>query len=356
MSRGFSRVAVLAGLMSLAAARVHAEGEAVNGFPNWSERVLLEWMNRARADPQTELAACPGGNCAENINSCYVPQPPRVWNANIAHSARYHSDEMVHNVYFDHWSECTVVPTIATKYLSQPQQCNGSASCGCAEHMISGISQTGTDPFARMALFSGGVGSAGEIIAEDGQGPDATFYLWLYEPAASNTCTDYSDPNPPYHTNGHRWLILTSQYGASSSGPGVSGALSTVDFDDSTGSSPKIPSGSHYPQQAASVDAWVSWHASAGPSAHTIDVDGVCSKMTLSRGSPTNGAWHALVSGVGSGCHRYVFAFKDSGGNNVLYPTTGSLAIGNGGAQCPDWSATAPAACVDLIFANGFEP
>ena len=356
MPRGFSRIFLFACLSAVSAAHLHAEGEAVNGFPNWSERVLLEWMNRARTDPQTDLAACPGGNCAENINNCYTPQPPRVWNANIAHSARYHSDEMVHNGYFDHWSECTVVPTIATTYLSQPQQCNGSAACGCVEHVISGVLLSGTDPFTRMQRFGGGAGGWGEIIAEDGQGPDATFYLWLYEQGASNSCAYYSDPNPPYHTNGHRWLILTSQYGASSAGPGVSGVLSTVDFDDEAAAAPKIPSGSHYPQQASSVDAWVNWHASAGPSSHAINVDGVCSNMALARGSQTNGAWHATVSGVGGGCHRYVFAFKDSVGNNTVYPTIGSLAIGNGSAQCPDWSPVAPASCVDLIFANGFEP
>jgi hypothetical protein len=139
-----------------------------------------------------------------------------------------------------------------------------------------------------------------------------------------------------------------------SAGPGVSGALSTVDFDGEAGSNPKIPSGSHYPQQAASVDAWVNWHDSAAPSAHTINVDGVCSNMTLARGSATNGAWHAQVTGVGSGCHRYVFAFKDSAGNAVVYPTTGSLAIGNGSAQCADWIATAPASCVDAIYSNNF--
>ncbi|HEY3056435.1 MAG TPA: hypothetical protein VGK31_10955, partial [Thermoanaerobaculia bacterium] len=38
-------------------------GESINGFPNWAERVLLEWMNRARVDPQKELAAC-GAACA----------------------------------------------------------------------------------------------------------------------------------------------------------------------------------------------------------------------------------------------------------------------------------------------------
>ena len=142
-----------------------AEGEAVNGYPNWSERVLLEWINRARVDPQVDLANCPSGNCAEK--ACFTPQPPRVWNAHIAHSARFHSDEMLHSNYFDHYSECTLVSTVASSYLATPQTCNGAASCACTTHAITGVSMTGTDPFARMAMF-GASSTGGEIIAWDG--------------------------------------------------------------------------------------------------------------------------------------------------------------------------------------------
>jgi hypothetical protein len=338
-----SRILLLSCLLAVPWLSVHAEGEAVNGFPNWSERVLLEWINRARVDPQVDLASCPTGNCAEK--ACYTPQPPRVWNAHIAHSARFHSDAMLHNNFFDHYSECTLLSTVATGYLASPQSCNGSASCACSGGALGG-SGSGTDPFVRMGMF-GASSTGGEIIAWDGAGPDDSFYLWLFESSSSTQCTFSS-------ANGHRFLILRSDYGASSAGPGVSGALSTVDFDNEPTSNPKIPSGSHFPQQAASVDAWVNWHDAAAPSAHTINVDGVCSNMTLARGSATNGAWHAQVNGVGSGCHRYVFAFKDSAGNAVTYPTTGSLAIGNGGAQCADWVASAPASCADIIYAGNF--
>jgi hypothetical protein len=347
---------LLLAVIGPAGERAWADGEAVNGFPNWSERVLLEWINRARSDPAADLAGCPSGNCKENTGGCYTPQPPRVLNPNIAHSGRFHSDEMAHDNFFDHWSECTVVNSIASTYLAQPQQCDGTASCACTGGTRTLGFGAGTDPHARMSLFGGGAGSWGEIIAEDGAGPNDTFYLFLYEPAYSASCADVSNPNPPYQTNGHRWLILTSQYGASSAGPGVSSAYSTVDFDDEAAGSAKIPSGTHYPQQAASVDAWVNWHDTAGPSMHKISVDGVCTDMALARGTQTNGAWHLSVSGVGSGCHRYMFFFQDSIGNAVRYPTTGSLAIGDGSAQCPDWSSTAVAPCADVIFANGFEP
>src|SRR5450759_5248795 len=60
-------------------------GEPVNGFPNWQERVMHEWVNRARVDPQADLAGCPAGNCLENINNCYAPQSPMIWNASAGH-------------------------------------------------------------------------------------------------------------------------------------------------------------------------------------------------------------------------------------------------------------------------------
>jgi hypothetical protein len=123
---------------------------------------------------------------------------------------------------------------------------------------------------------------------------------------------------------------------------GVAG-YSTGDFGP--GSAPaKIPSGAHYPQQAASVAMWANWYDTAGPSLATVNVDGICTPMTLQRGTQTNGAWSAAATGAGSGCHRYYFSFRDAAGTTVTYPTTGSLAIGSG-AACPDWSTARPAAC-----------
>ena len=83
------------------------------------------------------------------------------------------------------------------------------------------------------------------------------------------------------------------------------------------GSAPtKIPSGAHYPQQAATVAAWANWYDTAGPSPAAVNVDGTCTAMTLQRGTQTNGAWSATVTGVGSGCHRYYFSFRRCGGDD----------------------------------------
>lgn len=208
-----------------------------------------------------------------------------------------------------------------------------------------------------MGYFGADTSSASEIIAAGYVGPDASFYAWEFEPTSNSACGFHSNGD-----NGHRYVILFNGYGQLAGGGytvgGAYGTYATMDFSGTASTKPKIPSGSHNPQQAASVDAWVNWYDTAAPSVNKINVDGVCTDMALTRGTSTNGAWHLTVNNVGSGCHRYVFAFKDSAGKEVIYPTTGALTIGNGGAQCPDFSNSPPPGCAgfDRIFANGFEP
>src|ERR1700737_1282043 len=100
-------------------------GESINGFPNWAERVVLEWMNRARVDPQIEMANC-GAACSDR--GCYSASAPLLWSEPLNHSARYHAGEMANQRYFGHDSQCTVVPNINSLF---PAGCDGAASCGC---------------------------------------------------------------------------------------------------------------------------------------------------------------------------------------------------------------------------------
>src|SRR5437899_39830 len=89
------------------------------GFPSWAERVAYEWANRARSDPQVEMAAC-GANCTDAV--CYTPVAPLAWANGLGHAARFHSDEMLHQSYLGHDSLCSVVVTINSAY---PGSCNG---------------------------------------------------------------------------------------------------------------------------------------------------------------------------------------------------------------------------------------
>jgi hypothetical protein len=307
----------LAAVIVLLPAVAGATGEEVDGFPNWEERVMHEWTNRARCDPQVEMTAC-GTACGEA--DCYAPNPPLPWNEDLNHAARFHSDEMAAQDYFDHDSKCQVVSNIDALY---PDSCMGAASCACTTGSPTAWS-------ARVALFGGS--ATGEIIASYTD-PDTAFYQWLFESYPYTGCA--YDQGPP--TNGHRWNLLE---GGPSIGFGHGSGQSVGDLGGG-GTQAKIPSGSHYPRQAASVQAWANWYDSAGPQAALVNVDGTCIPMTLERGSETNGAYKADVPGVGSGCHRYYFLFKDSTGTAVLYPTTGSLGIGPKGS-CADWDASRP--------------
>jgi hypothetical protein len=302
-------------------APAHGVGEAVDGFPNWAERVIHEWINRARVDPQIEMAAC-GSNCGEA--ACYSPMPPLSWNLALNRAARFHSAAMQLQGFFSHTSACTLVSNISSLY---PGSCNGAASCACVGGTKT-CSSTCTPFDTRIGLFGGT--PYGEIIAGPSD-PNTAFYLWLYELAGSGCAFSLQ--------NGHRWLILkaTGNVGAGVSGPAVG------DFGGSSAPA-KIPSGAHYPQQAATVNMWANWYDSAAPQSAAVNVGGQCFPMTLARGAGQNSAYTAALTGFSSGCHRYYFSFVDSSGTTVTYPTTGSLAIGTGGA-CPDWDTSRPPNC-----------
>ena len=110
----------------MTASSAHAVGESVGGFPNWRERTLHQFMNRARVDPASDLAACPSANCLEK--SCYKAVAPLYYDLKLGRAARFHSDEMKQQGYFAHDSKCAIVSNISTIY---PGQCSGAASCAC---------------------------------------------------------------------------------------------------------------------------------------------------------------------------------------------------------------------------------
>ena len=334
---------LLVGLALVAAAQTaRGEGEAINGFPNWAERVLLEWMNRARSDPVFELGGCSTIVCADK--TCYSPVAPRITDPDLLHSARFHAAHQSINGYTDYPSHCTLDVDVGTTY---PQTCDGSASCSCNGGALTDNSGAWTDAFTRIGLF-GGSGD-GEVNSAGQTDPNFAFYAMFYATGGNASCSMPST----------RSVMLGSDTRAGA-GAYIAGGDThmLLDFGFGSGSIPKIPSAAHNPQQAASIDAWANWYDSAGPSIAKLDLDGTCTDMTLSRGVQTNGAWHSTITTAGSGCHHYVFAFKDAGGAEVIYPTTGALTIGDGSALCPDFSRAPPPGCAgfDRIFENGLDP
>jgi len=313
-----------------------ADGEAVGGFPNWQERVMLEWTNRARSEPSVEMASC-GSSCGDGF--CYSPIPPLSWSLAFNRAARFHADEQDQQGYFAHNSHCTVVSNIDSIY---PATCQGQATCACVGG-VSTCNPTCTDPQARAALFGGTM--TGEIISSAAD-PVTAFYSLLYE--------IYQPPlgwvSQYNQSNGHRWLLLKAT-------PAVGfGSVGDTVGDFGLGPSPgKIPSGAHYPQQGSTIEFRTNWYDAAGPQSAWLNLDGTCVAMTLERGSVTNGAWHAQGSSLPSSYVRYVFEFVDSLGNPITFPTTGSFGVPNGIGSCLDWDSTRPASCISYIFSNGFE-
>jgi hypothetical protein len=125
------------------------------------------------------------------------------------------------------------------------------------------------------------------------------------------------------------------------SATGLQGQYSVGDFGQIGTAVPKIVSGSHYPRQggqARPVEVWANWFDSAAPSSAHVNVDGVCTPLSLGRGTGANGAWTAVLAQLDGNCHRYNFQFTDGTGQRSTYPDSGSLGIGP--ASCADWSAT----------------
>ena len=311
-------------------------GEPNGTFPSWQERAVAQLTNRARVEPAAELAACPAGQCLEA--ACYSPTTPLFWHYDLNQSARFHSQTMGMFPFFAHNTPCVLFADIDTRF---PGSSNGSFASSCS-------SSGTTTPGARVNLFGAAYG--GENAAAGYSTPHAAFYGWLYETATTAACGFTQQ-------NGHRYNILKNGGPAAGVGHAVVGGSPygtywTQDFGGS-GSIPKIPSGSHWtatnhlrdPSAGDSnVEFWANWYDAAGaPTTATVVLDNVPVTMTRTRGTASNGAFTATISGVSTSCHVYSFLFVDSALNTVRYPTTGVLGFGAG---CPDYQGgtIAPAA------------
>jgi uncharacterized protein YkwD len=300
----------------------HAElGEPGDGFPDWSERAVLVWTNRARCDPAADLLDCTV--CAEK--ACYGPVPPVAWNHNLGRAARFHSANLsLGGCALQHPSPCTLLTTIGADYTPGP--CSGAPACACAGGSAV-CGSTGTAWSTRVGYF--GTAASAENIARGYTDPVRTFYLWLWEPDANPACGWRID-------NGHRANIL-----GGSNLLGVGRYSSTYTQDFGRGTVPTgIVSGVHYPQTGSALAFRANWYATSGPVTAMVSVEGSCHPMTLERGSASNGTYLASVSGLPTTCQRYVFHFTDATGD-VFYPTTGSYGIG----CSSDWLDTRPAPC-----------
>jgi hypothetical protein len=308
--------------MGTGSSSVLAYGEPQNGFPNWEERIMAVLTNRARCDPQADLAGCSA--CAEK--TCYNPVPPTVYSYNLNRAARFQCDSLAACACgLQHASACDIVSDISSLY--DPGPCDGSPECACQGGVCDCTGGTAWD--ARSSLF--GTQARAENAANDRGDPWAIFYALQYERDTDSSCGLHA-------ANGHRYNILTDinvQLGV-----GRGSGYYVQDF--ARGSSDrKIGAGAHYPNSLSGpVKFMANWYDAAGPALASVDIDGTCHAMSLERGSETNGS-HLYEGTVGGTCPRYYFIFEDSSGTQVTYPDTGSFGIGSG---CENWTEERPAA------------
>lgn len=326
-SSSVMRSVILAGLVAsvLAPSIAYAVGESIGGFPNYRERVIHQRVNRARADPEAELAAC-GPNCSEM--ACYKPVPPFQFSESLNRAARFHADEMAQQAFFSEASMCTVVDKIAATY---PDICDGSAACAC----VGGTS--GCMPLCDSAADRAAKWAAilkDEAIAMTAD-PKLAYEGWMFEDAMGTVgCV----PGPG---NADRSLLLGD---GGAIGFGVASGHAVGDVGG-PGAGHKIASGIHWPPLGPKTEVWASWFDPDGPPMRAaVNFEGTCRPLELARGTPENGAYWTVYELLPQGCYHYYFQFVDANGVTVTYPTTGSLVMGLEG-DCPEFSDERPLEC-----------
>ena len=309
-------VSVLLAAACLAPTAARAQDRAgvpIEGFPNWEERLLLVLTNRARADPQADLADCPEGHCTER--ACYPdPLPPLAYALELnraagyvedGDAARFHASVLNDTGTLDHTSPCPLHEDIGQRYLPAGT-CEGTVACACQDG-VTGCGEVGcTDAFERMRRFGVG-GDRAENLAGTFPTPREAFYAWLWEPTSSPACGFTSE-------NGHRKNILTR--GLEGMGAGARPDQAQTHWVQDFGPARLaglLVAGVHEPKRGGDATAFrVNFFEpeEKAPRRAWVNVGGVCKGLALERGSLTNGTWLASLPVPTTGCTRYLFTFE----------------------------------------------
>ena len=208
-----------------------------------------------------------------------------------------------------HTSKCTLVSSLGSLYT--PGSCDGDPSCSCQSGACT-CTGTCTSTGARTTLF-GASGGTENVAWQSSFNAVNMFYMWLHEETTDPACQFTME-------NGHRWNIL--KFSGAAIGVGCTNNYCTQDFGGPAAASNKISVGVHYPA-TGTVAFRAHWYDTAAPSQALVNIGGACTAMTKERGVNDNNATYLLANQAISGCTRYYFMFKDSGGTLVTYPETG---------------------------------
>jgi uncharacterized protein YkwD len=311
---------VVAGLVLVVpTAFAHAEGRPTpDGFPSDAERSLLILTNAARQDPLAWCQLC-GNVCGGDLRAA----PPSDYDARLGRASRFHARHMHDVPCFQHDSCC-----VLEKRLGRVQ-CASAPEAGCAR--CSGSTCSGTDPWARMALFDYGQGSGENIAAGRGSAMD-TLCQWMG--SSGHRANILAPANVALGTGAHAGEACFNRYWVHNFGrqapPSVSRPIVTGGFVDRFFFAAVYHDPDGGPPQSARVA-----------------VGGACHDLTLTWGSGESGTWvHEPAPGTASGeCVPYWFVFTDAAGERHTHPGSGALVLG--GDACAPFVEARPASACD---------
>lgn len=267
---------------------VPAENEGVERneqYPSLSERELHMYTNMVRVEPQAFEDWYQNDGCSfdQFETSEQQPMAPLFFSRPINEAARFHSQDMRDNSWFDH------------------------------------DSSDGTDFGSRIARWYTESGYVGENIAYGTTIERAVFGLWM--------CS-----------SGHRANIMNAGY--NEFGGGVVGSYYTQDFASATiDARDRIAMGVHVPLIPTAGDAVTFYADYVGPGPERMEVilTGQPHEMSLELGTEQQGVWSVELdfpAGIfhGDGCEQYYFLYTDEAGEG-RFPETGSYRVGR---ECED--------------------
>ncbi len=254
-----------------------AYGDAVDGYPTYDERVLHHWTNAARLDPEAHEPHYTAGGCSVDVftDDERTGKPALRWDHNLTRAARFHTDDMADNDFFDH------------------------------------ASSDGTDGLIRIAQYYGS-SAVGENISQGY--PDhraAVLQGWM--------CS----------TDGHRGNIMDADW--SELGTGVNGALRTQDFGGDPILPVSIAMGVHTPAiPSISVGFYADWYDAAGrpPERFEVVMNGIPHPMSLEWGEAGQGMYSWAGDLPLESCVMYHFE-ADIDGAMARFPYDGSYGWGD---------------------------
>jgi len=255
-------------------------GDASDGLPSLEERQLMVWTNAARVDPEAFSADYTRAGCSFERDFTEVertPQDPVRWNPNLNESARFHSDDMFENNWFDHKSS------------------------------------DGTPFGTRISRFY--QGPSGENIAQGYPSPySVVFEGWM--------CSA-----------GHRENLMRPEY--DELGAGIAGSYYTQNFGRGEIDPHQVGTGAHWMQGDSVVfRADVFDAAGAVPDAVRVVWNGVPGDMIVDVGTSARGVYRASRNLMQAqetdqpGCMEYYFQ-ADYGETSVRFPEMCSYGWGD---------------------------